>query len=156
MDQHQEFRDNVRQIFRAFVMFFTFAGAICGVLFLWMVSPSWSGDATKDERLYAGIEIDEDKIEDGIHIKTGLKEGEGLMEVVDNCTHCHSAQLIIQNRMNEEAWAATIDWMQETQNLGNLGANEEIIINYLVTHYPVVEKGRRQNLINIDWYKLED
>jgi len=38
------------------------------------------------------------EIVDGIHVRTGLKDGEGLMTVVANCTACHSAQLIIQNR----------------------------------------------------------
>ena len=99
---------------------------------------------------------DGDTIENGVHLRTGLVDGEGLMEVVNNCTNCHSAQLVIQNRMNAERWAATIDWMQETQNLWDLGANEEIIINYLVTQYPIQKKGRRAALENIEWYALED
>jgi hypothetical protein len=76
------------------------------------------------------------------------------MEVVNNCTNCHSAKLITQNRMDREGWATTIKWMQETQNLWELGENEEVIINYLVTNYPTVSKGRRQNLEGIEWYEL--
>jgi len=93
-------------------------------------------------------------IVDGIHVRTGLKDGEGLMMVVGHCTACHSSQLIIQNRMNKEQWNATIRWMQETQNLWDLGANQEVIVNYLVNNYPVVDKGRRENLKNIEWYIL--
>lgn len=97
-----------------------------------------------------------DKIENGIHVRTGLVDGEGLMVVVTNCTSCHSAKLVMQNRMSREHWAATIDWMQETQNLWDLGANEEIIINYLTTYYPPAKTGRRSILKNIEWYELED
>jgi hypothetical protein len=95
-------------------------------------------------------------IENGIHLRTGLKEGEGLMAVVAHCTACHSAQLIIQNRMNEERWNATIRWMQETQNLWDLGDQQEVIVKYLVNNYPVYRKGRRENLQDIEWYKLSE
>jgi hypothetical protein len=58
--------------------------------------------------------------------------------------------------MNKENWMATIRWMQETQNLADLGLNEEIIVNYLVSNYPPVKKGRRTLLSSIEWYNLED
>jgi len=100
------------------------------------------------------IEIDEDRIENGIHVKTGFVEAEGLMTVVNNCTGCHSSKLILQNRMNSDGWNTTIKWMQENQNLWELGANQEVIVNYLVTNYPVKNKGRRENLSDIEWYEL--
>ncbi|RKR12881.1 hypothetical protein CLV91_1593 [Maribacter vaceletii] len=111
-----------------------------------------------DTKDYIEVSKDDnyDKIENGIHIRTGFKEGEGLMETVNNCTNCHSAQLVIQNRMNKERWEETIHWMQETQNLWDLGDNEAIIINYLVTNYPPVKKGRRTILSTVEWYNLED
>src|SRR5690606_31969818 len=96
----------------------------------------------------------ETDIENKIHAPTGLVEGEGLTEVINNCTNCHSAKLIIQNRMNREMWLESIRWMQETQNLWDLGENEEIILNYLSTHYAPEEKGRREPLTNIEWYNL--
>ncbi len=99
---------------------------------------------------------DPNRIENGIHVRTGLVDDEGLMTVVAHCTACHSAQLVIQNRMNKERWNATIRWMQETQNLWDLGDNQEVIVNYLVKNYPPTEKGRRENLKDIDWYELED
>ena len=95
-------------------------------------------------------------IVNGIHQPTGLKEGEGLMIVITHCTACHSAQLITQNRMNKERWNATIRWMQETQNLWELGDNQAIIVNYLVENYPIDNKGRRENLQDIQWYELTD
>ena len=58
--------------------------------------------------------------------------------------------------MNKERWDATIRWMQETQNLWDLGENQEVIVNYLVKNYPVYSKGRRENLSQIEWYDLTD
>ena len=91
----------------------------------------------------------------GIHQRTGLVEGKGLQLVIQNCTSCHSAKLIIQNRMDKERWANTIKWMQETQNLWDLGESEEAILDYLATHYAPERKGRRSQLANIKWYELE-
>ncbi|HUH45871.1 MAG TPA: hypothetical protein VLZ54_01855 [Arenibacter sp.] len=102
-------------------------------------------------------EVDDwNRIENGIHVRTGLKDAEGLMAVVNNCTNCHSAELVMQNRMNRERWIETIRWMQETQNLWNLGENEEIILNYLVTNYPIINTGRRAPLSHIEWYSLNE
>ena len=99
---------------------------------------------------------DENKIENGIHVRTGLVDAEGLMTVVNNCTNCHSSKIILQNRMNAERGNATIKWMQQTQNLWDLGKNQDVIVNYLVTNYPPKSKGRRENLSKIEWYALED
>ena len=87
---------------------------------------------------------------------SGLIQADGMTEVVNNCTQCHSTEIIKQNRLTAEQWRNTIRWMQETQNLWELGENEEIIINYLVAYYPPLKKGRRANLSGIEWYKLED
>ncbi|MGB3152040.1 MAG: monoheme cytochrome C [Maribacter sp.] len=97
-----------------------------------------------------------DQIVDGIHVSTGFKEGKGLIEVIQNCTNCHSAALVTQNKMTREGWLATIRWMQETQNLWDLGKNEETILNYLSSNYAPDKKGRRDNLEKIDWYNLEN
>lgn len=99
---------------------------------------------------------DEVEFKDGIHLRTGLIEAQGVMTVIGNCTSCHSSKIILQNRMSAESWNTTIKWMQETQNLWDLGENQEIIVNYLVTNYPIEDKGRRENLSDIDWYELEN
>ena len=98
----------------------------------------------------------EEEVKDGIHIPTGLLAAENYKLVVANCTGCHSAKLVTQNRMSANQWKATIKWMQETQNLWDLGVNEDKIISYLTTNYPFTETGRRVNLRSIDWYKLEE
>lgn len=96
-----------------------------------------------------------DQVENGVHLRTGFVEGEGLMAVVTHCTACHSARLVTQNRMTREGWEQTIRWMQKTQNLWDLGENEKIILDYLAAHYAPEKKGRRQKLDNIEWYELK-
>jgi len=99
---------------------------------------------------------DPNRLENGIHVRTGFIEAPGMQETVNNCTSCHSAQLVIQNRMDADRWKSTIDWMQKTQNLWDLGDNEDIIVNYLVNNYPVIEKGRRAALEDVEWYELQN
>lgn len=94
-------------------------------------------------------------IQDGIHIETGLIDDAGLELVIQNCTGCHSSRLITQNKMSLEGWSSTIKWMQETQNLWDLGENEQPILSYLATNYAPQKKGRRVKLENIEWYELE-
>ncbi|SNR48235.1 sulfite dehydrogenase (cytochrome) subunit SorB [Maribacter sedimenticola] len=95
-------------------------------------------------------------IENGIHLRTGLIDAPDLQAVITNCTTCHSSQLIIQNRMGEEQWNATIRWMQKTQGLWPLGDNQKVIVDYLVKNYPPLKKGRRPALTNIEWYNLDE
>lgn len=124
------------------------------LLIYYAVDPNLTALQAKRENIAVNQSVD-DGIKDGIHVETGLIAAEGLMTVVNNCTNCHSSKLITQNRMSAERWNATIRWMQETQNLWNLGDNQEVIVNYLVTNYPAKAKGRREQLSNIEWYELE-
>lgn len=101
------------------------------------------------------VAINNDLIENGIHVQTGLLDGEELNLVINNCTGCHSAKMIIQNRASKEGWKSMIRWMQQTQNLWDLGENEDAILEYLARNYPPQEKGRRSKLSNIEWYELE-
>ncbi len=159
MEEKDKFREQVQSIYRLLsTLLVLFVITVLGVVYL-LNDPDLSffrGKEVTQEYVAVTTEDDFDKIENGIHVRTGLIEAEGLMTVVNNCTNCHSAQLVIQNRMNEERWIATIRWMQETQNLWDLGKNEEIIVNYLVTNYPPKKKGRREILTDIQWYELED
>ncbi|MGB3776330.1 MAG: monoheme cytochrome C [Leeuwenhoekiella sp.] len=131
-----------------------------GGIFIYFYEPVGNFFQNRDSKEVYKTEIgvsenDYNKVEKGIHIRTGLVAADGYMTVVNNCTNCHSAKLVIQNRMDANRWKATIKWMQETQNLWELGENEQVIINYLVTNYPPVEKGRRQNLESVEWYTLD-
>ena len=109
----------------------------------------------KKEITASSVQPDYDLIENGIHVRTGLIAGDNVMLVVQNCTSCHSAKMITQNRATKEGWLSMIKWMQQTQNLWDLGANEEKIINYLAANYSPQKKGRRARLKNIEWYELD-
>ena len=127
-----------------------------GGIFFHMVFPNFFEAQPKQEvAASALIEIDPNRIENGIHVRTGLIDAQGMMSVVNNCTNCHSSKIITQNRMTTEGWNTTIKWMQETQNLWDLGTEQEVIVNYLVTNYPLKKKGRRENLtaalIGMNW-----
>jgi len=159
MENQEKFKESAAQIrsliSSAFIIFMIAAL----VLVYLLVDPTLSAFSSNATENYVSITEDaeeEDKIENGIHLRTGFVDGDGLMLVVNNCTNCHSAKLVTQNRMSKERWVATIRWMQETQNLWDLGGNEDAIVNYLATHYAPIQKGRRENLTNIEWYELKD
>lgn len=84
-----------------------------------------------------------------------LKDDAGVLLVLQNCNSCHSTQFITQNRMTKEGWKSTIRWMQSTQNLWDLGEDEELILTYLSKNYAPSATGRRQSLVVDDWYTLE-
>lgn len=157
MSKEEDYKKLIKKVIRlVFVLFslFLIAG---GLVMYYAVNPDFFSRSPKAETIaYIPAEEDEDRIENGIHLRTGLIEAEGLMTVVNNCTNCHSSKLVIQNRMNTERWNAVIKWMQETQNLWDLGKNQEVIVNYLVTNYPPKELGRRAPLTNIEWYELKE
>ena len=106
------------------------------------------------------LENIENRIEDGVHVQTGLLDGEGLNLVIANCTACHSAQLVTQNKADREGWKKMIVWMQQTQNLWDLGDQEEKILDYLAKHYAPEQAAstsfRRPPLKDIEWYELTE
>ncbi len=150
-----DFKKYLNQIGKLITSLFALILALSGILVMMIVKPGLFDQKTEIEEVAIKV-VNDTTIENGIHVSTGLLEAEGLMEVVNNCTNCHSAKLVTQNRMNAERWKTTIDWMQETQNLWDLGKNEDIIINYLVTNYPPEPKGRRAGLSDIEWYDLKE
>ena len=158
MSKEEDFKKGIKKIYHQLILMFSLFVITGALLVYYMVDPSFAIFKTSNTT-YVATEaeaIDDDRIENGIHVRTGLVDADGLMTVVNNCTNCHSAKLVTQNRMSNEGWNATIKWMQETQNLWDLGKNQDIIVNYLVANYPVEAVGRRAILKNIDWYELED
>ena len=161
MEPERNFQENARAIRKMLSLIFVFFALIGGMLIYLLIDPGLTAFRPGPEIASVAVaepetEEDFDKIENGVHLRTGFVEGEGLMTVVNNCTNCHSAKLVTQNRMSREGWEATIRWMQETQNLWDLGQNEAIIVEYLATHYAPEKKGRRQNLQDLEWYVLEE
>lgn len=87
--------------------------------------------------------------------ETGLALGPGFDMVRAHCTSCHSSKLILQYRTSRQGWLDKIRWMQQKQNLWELGEAEPIILDYLAKHYPAIEKtDRRTPLKDVTWYKL--
>lgn len=97
------------------------------------------------------------EVEGGIHIPTGLIADQNFELVVNNCTSCHASKLVTQNRQTAQGWKSIIEWMQEKQNLWDLGKDEAKIIAYLAKNYAPENQGRRKNLDlkKDDWYVLE-
>jgi len=63
-----------------------------------------------------------------------LPEGPNQTVVEETCTPCHSAAIILQNRMNRKRWDETITWMQDEQGLMDLPLNtRNQILDYLET-----------------------
>ena len=156
MSFENRFKNQVELLYRKLIIGFSII-LLCIFALLYVVqNPSVLEKKPEETELVDIQEQPEDLIENGIHVATGFVDGDGLTEVIQNCTNCHSAKLVTQNRMTKEGWIATIRWMQETQNLWDLGNNEEIIVNYLAANYAPDKKGRRDVLTNIEWYTLED
>lgn len=149
MSRHKRFGKRARQLYRALILLCTLALVMAVVAFYFLSGP--------EEKEEAGSDLqDSELVTDGIHQPTGLIAAEGYREVIAHCTACHSASLVTQNRMDAAGWKATIRWMQQTQNLWELGDKEAVIIDYLVTNYPVEKKGRRAPLKDIGWYRLDE
>lgn len=128
--------------------------AVMILVYVMVVFPDLGKESSNNQ-----VAIKEDvlpEFENGIHLATGFKEGENLNLVIANCTSCHSAKMVTQNRATRDGWKTMIKWMQETQNLWDLGESEPLILDYLAKYYPPEKAGRRQPLTNIDWYELQD
>ncbi|WP_337992828.1 monoheme cytochrome C [Flavivirga sp. 57AJ16] len=154
--ENQGFKNKVKRIYYGLTLFFGLLLILSGGLVYKMVDPSFLTFPNEVEtETYVDV-VGFDNIENGIHLETGFKDDEGLQTVIVNCTSCHSAKLVTQNRANKEGWISIIRWMQETQNLWDLGTNEVVIVNYLAKNYGIEEKGRRDNLENVEWYDLKN
>lgn len=89
-----------------------------------------------------------------INEATGLVMDETFPLIIANCTSCHSAKLITQNRATRDGWASMIDWMQASQGLWKFDEQEPQILDYLAKYYGPTETGRRENLVVEEWYEL--
>ena len=75
---------------------------------------------------------------------TGLIVAQDWELVRANCTPCHSAKLVTQQRGTAEQWLTMIRWMQAKQNLWPFDEKTESrIIAYLADNYPPDAARRR-------------
>lgn len=124
------------------------------LIFSRTMHPEWL--QAKKEIVEMEIAEELPEFENGIHLATGLIQDENVQLIIGNCTSCHSAKMVTQNRATREGWNSMIVWMQETQGLWDLGDNEPLILDYLAKHYAPKKQGRRAPLTDIAWYDLED
>lgn len=120
------------------------------VAFVIVKKNTLEADYEKVDQANSFIALDEATI-----AQSGFVNDIGVSQVIQNCTQCHSSKLVTQNRLNEAGWKATIEWMQKTQNLWDLGKNEDRIVTYLAKNYGPQKKGRRENLDITEWYELK-
>ena len=156
MDQ-ENFKSQVRLIHRYLVLTITMIALVIVIAAYFALTPNASlfDNGQPEESIVENIQIDPSEIDNGVHTPTGFKDGKGLTLVIENCTACHSAKLVTQNRASREGWIGMIRWMQETQNLWDLGEDENEIVEYLATYYAPEQKGRRQNIEITEWYELK-
>ena len=142
----------------------TLVFAICLLFLYTFFGDSFDFNFTKDQKIAQTttrstsiVDDDWDKVENGIHLSTGLIYDENFDLVRAHCTACHSGKLVAQNRATREGWQQMIRWMQATQGLWDLGVNEPKILDYLEKNYAPKEVGRRANIdmAAVEWYILE-
>lgn len=112
-------------------------------------------NSVAEENPIAEKKENKNKIENGIHVNSGLVVDDGYELVLRSCGSCHSYKLVTQNNADAAGWTETIRWMQETQKLWDLGANEPKIVAYLAKNYGPKKKFRRKNLENVEWFELD-
>jgi hypothetical protein len=76
--------------------------------------------------------------------QTGLVADPRAPLVAANCTVCHSAKLVTQNRGTRRDWEERLRWMQKNHNLWAIEpAVRDQILDYLSEHYaPEAPLGR--------------
>lgn len=85
--------------------------------------------------------------ERGADPATSLAVAPGREEVARVCTRCHAALLIVRNRFDRDGWLATIRRMEKEQGMERLAPEiEQVILDYLTTHYPPGRTFRRPPL----------
>jgi len=148
MSEKDHVEKNIRKSYRFFIV-------ISSLILIIAVIALYFGGPTEEIEIPVS-DTNKEVVKTDVDATTGFIEDEGMQIVINNCTTCHSAELVTQNKMTREGWLATIRWMQESQNLWDLGQNEAPILDYLAKHYAPEEKGRRAPLENIEWYALKD
>ncbi|WP_299534316.1 monoheme cytochrome C [Ulvibacterium sp.] len=147
---HKTYRKRARRLYRILIVVSVLALITAiGAFYFY-------GDRHNSEYIVPPKKLEEGQIAKSLDSITGFIQAPGMQETITHCTPCHSAQLVTQNRMTKEGWLSTIRWMQETQNLWDLGDNEPIILEYLAINYAPQEKGRRENLKVEAWYILKE
>jgi len=67
---------------------------------------------------------------------SGLPRTEGVETVVAQCTYCHSAALVMQQRLSRERWDERVNWMIAERGMPEPdAADRKVILDYLAAHF---------------------
>jgi len=67
---------------------------------------------------------------------SGLRKAANWELVRAHCGACHSYKLVTSNRGDRDYWLTTLRWMQRTQNLWPIPAEQEgSLLDYLASNY---------------------
>ena len=67
---------------------------------------------------------------------SGLPRTEGVDTVLAQCTYCHSAALVMQQRLSRERWDERVDWMIAERGMPEPDAGDrKAILDYLAEHF---------------------
>lgn len=143
---------SLRALFRLSLVLATILALVLLVKFNYI---SWTSD--EDDVPVAVLQEEKLPGEIGtIDEESGLIIDHGFLEVKMQCGACHSTRLVAQNKFSRQGWIEVIRWMQEKQNLWDLGEMEVIILDYLEKNNAPGKTGRRKKLENINWYVLNE
>jgi len=153
----------IARLIRSFNMLKVIFWFVLGLLVLIWADPDFIHDEYWEARnveIQIGVEGDldmRDSVFNGIHVMSGLVAEGDYKLVFEFCGSCHNHALVTQNRATKDGWKEIIVWMQEKQEMQDLGEYEEPILTYLSTYYAPKEGGRRPplNQDEIDWYELK-
>ena len=108
MNKGEEFKKSVKILYHLMMAGFCLFMMVGVLMTYYVFDPNFSAFKDRTETATSLKEVDEDIIENGIHLRTGFVDADGLMTVINNCTNCHSAKLVTQNRMSKEHWLSLI------------------------------------------------
>lgn len=152
--------DDVLRIFRNLTLLSISLGFIMAVTMMFkfgMIQLPVDNDEVVAEQMAPEIPVKEELPGEigTVDPESGLIIDHGLNIVKAQCGACHSTRLVAQNRFTRDGWKDLIRWMQQTQNLWDLGEQEDVILDYLAKNFAPQKKGRRKPLENVDWYVLK-
>lgn len=88
--------------------------------------------------------------------ESGLVIDHGFSVIKAQCGSCHSTKLVAQNNLSRQGWLELIRWMQDKQNLWDLGDQESIVLDYLEKNFGPKNNGRRKKLEIDNWYVFNE
>ena len=69
--------------------------------------------------------------------------GPGRDETFYACTACHGFKLVAAQGLSRAQWDESLTWMTTRHNMADIqGADRDLILGYLETHYPPRAPGR--------------